>query len=285
APRAARRIRLVDMISFAGDGLARDLIPVAELADCAVTALGEDGARILSYGTGAGYTPLRELIAEQLQVHPYRVLLTNGWFQGFSLLVRHRAEGQPAVVEYPTYYAALGAVFSAGANVIYADIHPEGPNLQHLADQLRTSGTKPVLAYTIPTFHNPTGQTLTYEERWELCRMLLRMDVPVVEDDTFGFLRFDGERVPTLFEISGQATIYSTSFSYTVAPGLRVGVGVLPTELAAELSTRANDPSISPSLLSQATIFEFMRREAFEPHLARLTEKLKERRDVMIAAL
>src|SRR6516165_9137465 len=156
------------MISFAGDGLAPDLIPSEELADCAATALGEDGARILSYGTGFGYTPLRELLAEQLQVHPYRVLLTNGWLQGFQLLVRQRARGQPAIIEYPTYHAALSAVFASGASVIYNDLHEDGPMLHQLADQIRTSGTKPSLAYTIPTFHSPTGQTLTHEQRWEL---------------------------------------------------------------------------------------------------------------------
>jgi 2-aminoadipate transaminase len=275
----------VDTISFAGDGLAPDLIPSGELADCAATALGQDGSRILSYGTGFGYTPLRELLAEQLEVHPYRVMITNGWLQGFQLLVRQRLQGNPAIIEYPTYYAALGAVFSAGANVIYNDLHEDGPMLQHLADQIRTSGTKPALAYTIPTFQNPTGQTLTYEQRWELCRILLRAGIPIVEDDTFGPLRFEGERIPTLFELSGQATIYSTSFSYTVAPGLRVGVWVLPNDLAGELSNSANDVYISPGLLGQATVFELMRRGALEPHLAKLTGKLKERRDAMIAAL
>jgi DNA-binding transcriptional MocR family regulator len=275
----------VETISFAGDGLSPELIPSEELADCAATALGQDGARILSYGTGFGYTPLRELLAEQLEVHPFRVMLTNGWLQGFQLLVRQRVQGTPAIIEYPTYFGALSALFSAGASVIYNDIHEDGPNLQHLADQIRTSGTKPALAYTIPTFQNPTGQSLTYEQRWELCRILLRTGIPIVEDDTFGSLRFEGERIPTLFEMSGQATIYSSSFSYTVAPGLRVGVWVLPNELAAELSTGANDVYISPALLSQATVFELMRRGSFEPHLAELTANLKERCDAIVAAL
>ena len=104
-------------------------------------------------------------------------------------------------------------LFGAGANVIYADLHEDGLMLQQLADQIRMTSQKPVLAYTIPTFQNPTGQTLSYEQRWELCRILLRAGIPTVEDDTFGFLRFEGERIPTLFEMSGQATIYSTSFS------------------------------------------------------------------------
>ena len=106
-----------------------------------------------------------------------------------------------------------------------------------------------------------------------------------MEDDTLGLLRFEGERIQTLFEMSGQATIYSTSFSYTVAPGLRVGVWVLPNDLATELATGANDAYISPALLGQATIFELMRRGRFEPHLAQLISKLKERRNAVVAAL
>jgi 2-aminoadipate transaminase len=275
----------VETVDFAGEGLAPELIPSEELADCAATALAEDGARILSYGTGSGYTPLRELVAEKLQVHPYRVLLTNGWLQGFSLLVRGSAQGRPAIIEYPTYYGALTTLFQSGASVIYADLHDDGLSLELLESQIRMSGTKPTVASFIPTFQNPTGQTLSYEQRWELCHILLRAGIPIVEDDTYGILRFEGEPIQTLFEMTAQATIYSTSFSYAVAPGLRVGVWVLPNELAAEVSTRANDTYIAPSLLGQATVFEFMRRGSFEPHVARLTEKLRERRDTMVAAL
>jgi DNA-binding transcriptional MocR family regulator len=275
----------VETISFAGDGLAPDLIPSEELADCAETALREDGSRILSYGAGAGYTPLRELLAEQLGVHPYRVLVTNGWLQGFSLLVQERARGLPAVIEYPSYYGALRTLFGAGASVIYADLHPEGPSLEQLETQLRISSTKPALAYTIPTFHNPTGQTLTYEQRWELAHILLKFGILIVEDDSYGLLRFEGDRIPTVFELTGQATVYSTSFSLTLAPGLRVGVFVLPNELAAELGNRASSTYITPPLLAQATVFEFMRRERYEPHLARLTDSLRKKRDAIVAAL
>ncbi len=274
----------MDTISFAGDGLAPDLLPLEELADCARTVLEHDGSRILSYGTGAGYTPLRELLAERFGVHPYRVLLTNGWLQGFSLLVHERIRGQNVVVEYPTYDRVLQLLFRAGANLIYADVHQEGLALDHLEYQLRTSqGT--ALAYTIPTFHNPTGQSLSGEERVRLCSMLGRTDALVVEDDSFGLLRFEGEVQPTLFELSGQTTVYSTSFSYTIAPGLRVGAFVLPEALAGELATMANSTYITPVLASQATVFEFLQRGSFEPNLERLTTRLRVRRDAMLAAL
>ena len=115
-----------DVVDLGGDSLAPALVPVEELADCAATALEADGARILSYGTGAGYTPLRELIAERYGVHPYRVLVTNGWLQGFSLITQGRIRGANVICEYPTYDRALQAIFQGNANLLYLDLGPGG---------------------------------------------------------------------------------------------------------------------------------------------------------------
>jgi 2-aminoadipate transaminase len=274
----------VERISFAGDGLAPDLVPSAELADCAATALASDGKRILSYGTGAGYTPLRELIAEQFGVHPFRVLLTNGWLQGFMLLAAERVRGQSIVVEYPTYDRVVQALFKSGSSLVYADLNDAGMDLDNLEYVLRTMQTPP-LAYLTPSFQNPSGQTLSFEQRVRLCTLLVRRGTLIVEDDSYGLLRFEGEMVPTLFEITGQRSVYSTSFSATIAPGLRVGVFILPNDLAGELAATANATYISPVLLAQATVFEFMRRESFEPNLEGLREQLRLRRDALVTAL
>jgi 2-aminoadipate transaminase len=274
----------MDEISFAGEELAAELVPSDELADCAATALAEDGARILSYGTGAGYTPLRELLAEQYGVHPYRVLLTNGWLQGFALLAHHLARGRNVVIEYPTYDRALQMLFGSGSNLLYVDIHEDGPSLELLDAMLRPA-QKPAFAYTMPTFHTPTGQSLSRDQREGMCALLLRSGTMILEDDSFGLLRYEGERLPTLFEGTGQRSTYSTSFSHTIAPGLRVGVFILPDALAGELATVANSTYISPVLLGQATVFEFLRRGRFEENLEELQRRLAERRDTMLAAL
>ncbi len=274
----------MDTISFSGEGLAPDLVPYDELADCAATALEQDGGRILSYGTGAGYTPLRELIAEQHGVHPLRVLVTNGWLQGFVLLTQGRISGRNVVVEYPTWGRALHAVFQGQANILYFDRRDDGLDPGQIEYQLRTNQA-PALAYLIPTFHNPTGLTLSEEQRQAVGAALHRAGVPIVEDDSYGLLRYEGEEVPTVFELSAKTAVYSTSFSTTVAPGLRVGVFILPDELARELAARANATYITPVLLAQATVFEFIRRGSYEPHLEQLRSRLAERRDALLAAL
>ena len=274
----------MEVISFASEGLAADLIPVEELADCAATALALDGKRILAYGTGAGYTPLRELLAERFGVHPFRVVLTPGWLQGFQLLIAGRVRGHSVLVEHPTYYRALDALFAQGVNVVYLDWDGDKLNLDSLASQLQTM-QRPALAYLMPTFHNPTGRVLTSDDRWRLGSLLHNREILTLEDDSYGLLRFEGEPEQTLFELSAQTMAYSTSFSATIAPGLRVGVFVLPEALAGEVARRASDTFITPPLVSQATVFEFLRRGRFEPHLDQLKERLRARRDAMIDAL
>jgi DNA-binding transcriptional MocR family regulator len=274
----------VETISFGGEAISPDLIPVEELADCAETALRQDGGRILSYGTGAGYTPLRELIAEKFEVNPFRVLLTNGWLQGFNLLTRGRISARNVIAEYPTYAPALRAIFQGEANLLYIDHRPEGFDFEQISFQIRTS-QKPALAYLVPTFHNPTGTTMPEQQRLDFGAVLYKADVLIVEDDSYGALRFEGEEVPTVFELSAKTAVYSASLGTPLAPGLRVGAFILPDELARELTALANDTYITPALLAQATIFELMHRGAYEPHLEQLRERLLERRDTMIAAL
>jgi 2-aminoadipate transaminase len=273
----------VETISFAGEGLCPELVPADELADCAGAVLEDDGARILSYGPGGGYAPLREHIGERFGVPPHRVILTNGWLHGLELLTRV-AFRQSALVEYPTYVRVLRFLFAAGVNVLYLDIFPAGPQLDQLAVHLRQNPT-PAFAYTIPTFHNPTGQTLSLEQRWQMVNILHRYQTLGVEDDSYGLLRFEGERLPTLFELSGGTTVYSASFSHAIAPGLRVGVFIVPEELAGPLAAQATSTYITPALLDQATVFEFIRRGALEAHLETLTAELGARCDAMIAAV
>src|SRR6476469_1512588 len=154
----------MDTISFARGVPSPDCLPEQELADCARTVLERDGKTILSYGSGAGYTPLRELIAEWFKVHPYQVLLTNGGLQGFVLLVQHFGRGETVFVESPTYDRPLKILLEGGMSVVSLQMDEHGLVPQALEDSFRME-QRPAFVYTIPTFQNPSGRTLPEERR------------------------------------------------------------------------------------------------------------------------
>src|SRR5712691_12514643 len=274
------------MISFARGAPAPECLPADELADCAHAAVERDGVAVLSYGAGGGYGPLREWIAERHGVEPARVLLTSGSLQGFVFLAQELASGGARVlVEAPTYDRPLKILAGLGARVEALPMDDEGLDPDALERAL-AQDDRPAFLYTIPTFQNPSGRTLSAERRRRIVELARAHELPVLEDDPYGLVRFEGEAPPTLFELEGGELVsYSSSFSKTIAPGLRVGYFVLPAALAARLEAVAVSTYISPPFLSQATVYEFLRRGNFEPNVARVCGLLRARRDAMLAAL
>ena len=255
-----------------------------ELADCARGAIERDGATVLSYGPVGGYQPLRDWIAERHGVDAARVLVTNGSLQGIAFLADHFA-GRRVLVESPTYDRPLKLLAARGVDVTAVAMDDEGLDPDALGQALG-SGSQPAFLYTIPTFQNPSGRTLTTERRRRLVDLAREHDLLVLEDDPYGLVRFEGEAPPTLFELDGgEHVIYSSSFSKTIAPGLRVGYFVLPQALDVELEAIAVSTYITPVLLGQATVFEFLRRGNLEPNLERVQGLLRVRRDAMLEAL
>ncbi len=274
----------MDVISFARGVPAPECIPVDELADCARAAVDRDGANVLSYGSAAGYQPLRGWIAERHGVGPERVLVTNGSLQGLVFLAE-RFAGQRVLVEAPTYDRPLKILRARGIEITALPLDEDGLDLDALDRELAT-GEKPAFLYTIPTFQNPSGRTLATERRRRLVALACEHDLLVIEDDPYGLVRYEGEPPPTLFELDGgERVVYSSSFSKTVAPGLRVGYFVLPERLEDEVEALAVSTYITPVLLGQATVFEFLRRGRLEPNLERVRALLGARRDVMLEAL
>ncbi len=260
-------------ISLARGVPAPDCIPVEELGDCARAALARDGSTILSYGAAGGYAPLREWIAERHDVEPDRVVLTNGSLEGFLFLAKLLAPRGPVLVEAPTYDRPLKILAALGAEVVPVPLDDEV-----------TAGSAAFL-YTIPTFQNPSGRTLPFALR-EWLATLAKGGALIFEDDPYGLVRFEGEAPPTVFELAGgENVVYSSSFSKTIAPGLRVGYLVLPDGLAGEVEAAAAAAYITPALLGQATVHEFLRRGSLEPNLERVCDLLRTRRDAMIGAL
>jgi DNA-binding transcriptional MocR family regulator len=278
----------MEAISLARGVPAPECIPVEELAECARAALKDDGATILSYGAAGGYAPLRGWIAEQHGVSPERVVLTNGSLQGFALLTEVLAAGgQRVLVEAPTYDRPLKILGSLGAEVVPVGCDGEGLDLDALEAELRRGG-RPAFLYVIPTFQNPTGRTLSAERRRRLVELAAEHELLVLEDDPYGAVRFEGESQPTLFELGGGGgsfIAYSSSFSKTVAPGIRVGYLVLPERLARAVEAAAASTYITPALLSQATVHEFLRRGHLDRNLELVRSLLRARRDALVDAL
>lgn len=275
-------------ISFARGAPTPEILPIEALADCARTALERDGKAVLSYGAGGGYGPLRELLAEKHGVAAGRVILTNGSLQGFVFLAERllaQEQGARVIVEAPTYDRPLKILTRLGAEIVPVPLDDEGIDIDALEQELRR-GRKPALVYTIPTFQNPSGRTLSTERRRRLAALAAEHELLVLEDDPYGLVRFEGEAGPTMFELEGgKNVIYSSSFSKTVAPGVRIGYFVMPAELAAAVEGIAVDTYISPPFVSQAMVYEFLRRGTFEPNLEVVRAKLKLRRDAMLSAL
>jgi 2-aminoadipate transaminase len=273
----------VSVISFARGMPGPDLLPIGEFADCARAALERDGAVALNYGPPGGYPPLREWIAERHGVDPARVVVTNGSLQGFSFVARHLVKGGSRfLVEAPCYDRSLSILRRIGAEAEQIELAEDGLDLDALAAVLRAGD----VVYTIPTFQNPSGRTLSRESRTRLVEMARDAGALIFEDDPYGELRFDGEPLPRLFELAdGEGVLFLSSFSKTVAPGIRTGYVILPLELVPEIEALVLEHYVSPAIFVEAALYDFVTSGRYEPNLERVREGLRIRRDAMMGTL
>jgi 2-aminoadipate transaminase len=273
------------VISFARGAPAPECLDAELLADCAHAAVAGD-AGVLAYGAAGGYGPLREWLGARHGVEPGRIVVTNGGLQGFVFYAEEllAARAGRVLVEAPTYDRPLKILARLGADVVPVELDQEGLDPDALERALDAGETS--FLYTIPTCQNPSGRTLSTDRRRRVVELAETHGVPVLEDDPYGLVRYEGEPPPSLHELEGGRLVtYASSFSKTVAPGLRVGWFTAPAELAAGLEARAVSNYISPPFLSQATVFELIDRGGFEPNLERIKGLLRTRRDAMLEAL
>jgi 2-aminoadipate transaminase len=273
------------VISFARGAPAPECLDAELLADCARSAI-EGDPTVLAYGPGGGYAPLREWLGARHGVDPGRVIVTNGGLQGFVFYAEELLAERPGrvLVEAPTYDRPLKILARLGAEAVPVAMDDEGLDPDALERELAAGETS--FLYTIPTFQNPSGRTLSIERRRRVVELARAHGVPVLEDDPYGLVRYEGEPPPSLYELEGGDLVtYASSFSKTVAPGVRVGWFVAPAGLAERIEARAVSNYISPPFLTQATVFELIDRGAFGPNLERIRGLLKSRRDAMLAAL
>jgi 2-aminoadipate transaminase len=274
------------VISFSRGVPSPDMFPVDQLAECARRAVVEHGRVALNYGAPGGFEPLREWIAARHAVTADRVLVPPGSLIGLNLVVRHLCAGRQAIVEAPTYDRMLHALSDAGSTVATVGRGDAGLDLERLAD---LAAGDPAMLYVLPTFHNPTGRTLDLAERQALVDLAVAHDLTLFEDDPYGLLRIDGEAQPSLLSLLQTAgredlAIFASSFSKSVAPGLRVGYLILPDHLVAPLTSAVARTYVSPPLLAQAQLQLFLEAGFLEPHLGYLAAFLRPRRDALLDA-
>jgi len=260
-----------------------DLLPGDDIRASAAEALERDPAGALSYSPG-GYLPLREWIAGRHGVAPSRVLMVNGSLQGLAFLADHFFHGRPGtiVLEDPTYDRTLTTFRHAGAEVRAIPLRDDGIDAELFGAALAEG---PTVAYLIPTYQNPSGVCMSLETRRRVVALAREHAVVMIEDDPYGLLRFEGEQLPALHELDPENVIHTSSFTKTIAPGVRTGYLVLPEHLVAPFARISANTYIAPNSLAEATLAAYCRGGRFEPNVERATAELKRRRDAMEGAL
>lgn len=280
-----------EIISFAGGMPARDCIPCDVIADISSELLSGDGAfDILQYGRTEGCDALNtELIAYLcglgIETDESGIQVVSGGQQGLDLMCKAFVDpGDTVLVENPTYLAFLQIAKTYRANIVGVDADENGLVLSDLDGKLKKYSPK--LLYVVPTFSNPTGKTYSVENRKNIVALCEKYGTVVIEDDPYSRLRYEGEHVPPLkiFDKSGNV-VYITSFSKTIAPGLRVAVACGAPELIRKISIGKQGADVHNPALCQMLVAEYLRRGYFKPVLERSLDVYRARRDCMLSAL
>jgi 2-aminoadipate transaminase len=274
-----------ETISFARGAPSADILPVELVREAADRALREDGARALSYGTGKGHPGLCEWIAEFEGVNPSQIMVTNGSLEAGAMLFQHYVSpGTEVIVEQPSYDRTLLLLERLGAEFLPVPLEADGLSIETLEETLDRKSPK--LAHVIPNFHNPAGCTLSMEKRHRLLELATDNEFVIFEDDPYALVYFGHEPPEQMFSIDGgERVIYSSSFSKTVSPGVRVGYLMGPDDLIAALSKRANEIYISPNMLAESIVWELARSGELAKNISFVSEALRGRRDALAEAL
>jgi len=287
------------MISFAGGLPAPDVFPVQRFAEACHKVLTENAALALQYGETEGYQPLRDLIAHNMARYGIKakvenVLITSGSQQALDLLGKlFINRGDRILVEAPTYLGALQAFNVYGAEYESVPIDEDGLRTDLMEEPLRSG---PKFMYVLPNFQNPAGTTLSEVRRHELVLLADRFGIPIVEDDPYGQLRYEGEHLPPLLVLDRENlrrdqgysignVIYLSTFSKTLAPGLRLGWIVAPPEIIGKLTQLKQGADLHTSTFTQFVAYEVARDGFLDKHVKLIRQIYRERRDVMLQAL
>ena len=288
-----------EMISFAGGLPAPDVFPLDRFQEACRRVLELNGHQALQYGATEGYEPLREMIARHIARYGIKaksenVLITSGSQQALDLIGKLLINrGDRVLVEAPTYLGALQAFNVYGAEYVSVPSDYEGLRTDLLENPLRTG---PKFMYVLPNFQNPGGTTLSEGRRHQLVLLADKYGVPIVEDDPYGQLRYEGEHIPPLVVIDRENlrrddgysignVIYLSTFSKTLAPGLRLGWIVAPPDVIAKLVQLKQGTDLHTSTFTQVIAYEVAKDNFLDEHVKLIRKVYRERRDVMLESL
>lgn len=296
-----------DIISFAGGLPAPEMFPVQAFEAAASRVLQRHGRQALQYSTTEGYLPLRELIVEKMgrygiEASVDNVLITSGSQQALDLIGKLLINpGDLILTERPTYLGALQAWRAYQAEFSSVPIDDDGLRIDLLEEALCGG---PKFMYVLPNFQNPGGVTLSYERRLALIDIADRYGVPIIEDDPYGELRFEGEHLPPLVvldadKLNGRRyahhgephsyfkgnVIYLSTFSKTLAPGLRLGWMVAPESVIQQCVMAKQGMDLHTSTFIQMLAYEVAKDGFLAQHVRKIRQVYQERRNVMLAAM
>jgi 2-aminoadipate transaminase len=290
-----------DVISFAGGLPAPEVFPFEEVQAAADAVLQQQGRRTaLQYSPTEGYLPLRELLVRHMsrygiKVTPANVLITTGSQQGLDLIGRLFVNpGDRILTESPTYLGALQAWSAYQADYLPVPIDDDGLDVDQLEAQLRAG---PKFLYILPNFQNPAGVTLSLERRRRLVELANHYGTPIVEDDPYGQLRYEGEHLPPLVQLDAEYhragrgdreftgdVLYLSTLSKTLAPGLRVAWVVAPESVTSRLVQMKQGADLHSSTFCQMVAYEVAKDGFLDRHVKTIREVYGQRLKAMLAA-
>jgi 2-aminoadipate transaminase len=288
-----------DIISFAGGLPAPEVFPLKEFQEACNRVLETCGPQALQYGTTEGYRPLREMIARHtarygIEITADNILITSGSQQALDFIGRlFINNGDHIVVESPTYLGALQAWNAYGANYVAVPSDEHGMVVDELEKALRVG---PKFIYVLPNFQNPSGTTLSLERRRKLVELADKYGVPIVEDDPYGQLRFEGEHLPSVVSLDSEFrgpngghysgnVIYLSTFSKLLAPGLRLAWIIAPAEVVRKIVMAKQAADLHTATFNQFVAYEVGKGGFLDEHVKFIRQVYKERRDVMLETM
>jgi len=294
-----------DVISFAGGLPAPESFPVEQIAQAPQQILSTIGTKALQYSPTEGYLPLRQFIVEKMArygIHASveNVLITTGSQQALDLIGRVLIDpGDTILCEAPTYLGALQAWTVYGARYVTVPADDDGMQVELIEPILRKRKIK--FIYALPNFQNPGGTTISLARRVKLVQLADKYRVPIIEDDPYGELRFEGDHLPPLAVLDQERqkkrrkncnefecgnVIYTSTFSKTLAPGLRLGWVVAPRQVTFKLVQAKQGADLHSSTFDQYIAYEVVKPAGFfVDHVRKIRTMYKEHRDAMVAAM